>query len=368
MNFMSLNIQGLGHEAKKGWINRLCSLHKLNFIALQETKMENIDVISIKSVWGNYSFDHDVSSSVGNSGGILCIWDPYMFIKDHVSASDNFLAIMASKMSKLDRFLISKGLMVLFPHLSSSCLDRHLSDHRPIIMYEPVLDYGPSPFRMFHSWFKMEGFDKVVEDSWHSIVVKDTNDQGGGNEEILNQRALLMKDLTEIYSIKASELSQKAKVHWSIEGDENSKYFHRIINSKRSHLNIRGILLDGDWIVDPNKVKSEFLKHFSNQFSKPLSTSVKIDFQFPTRLRLEQLEELEQPISYEEIKKAVWDYGSNKSPALISKIHNAKDVKDFRPVTLIGSLYNVIAKILANRLSLVISDLISDVQSAFISN
>ncbi|GJS35528.1 RNA-directed DNA polymerase, eukaryota [Tanacetum coccineum] len=295
-------------------------------------------------------------------------------------------------------------------------------------MYEPVLDYGPSSFRMFHSWFKMEGFDKVVEDSWHSIVVKDTNgisrmqkklkllkaqikawinenkkkihearkyiqskltevdksiDQGGGNEEILNQRALLMKDLTEIHSIKASELSQKAKVHWSIEGDKNSKYFHRIINSKRSHLNIHGILLDGDWIVDHNKLKSEFLKHFSNQFSKPLSTGVKINFQFPTRLRLEQLEELERPISYEEIKKAVWDCGSNKSPgpdgkfpqgcnssfiALISKIHDAKDVKDFWPVTLIGSLYNVIAKILANRLSLVISDLISDVQSAFISN
>ncbi|GJU52902.1 RNA-directed DNA polymerase, eukaryota, partial [Tanacetum coccineum] len=140
--------------------------------------------------------------------------------------------------------------------------------------------------------------------------------------------------------------------------------------------------MDDDWIVDPNKVKFEFLKHFSNQFSKPLSTGVKIDFQFSTRLKFKQLEELERPISYEEIKKAVWDcavyefFSSSKFPqgcnsyfiALIPKIHDAKVVKDIRPISLIGSLYKIIAKILANRLSLVISDLISDVQSAFIYN
>ncbi|GJY86438.1 RNA-directed DNA polymerase, eukaryota [Tanacetum coccineum] len=40
----------------------------------------------------------------------------------------------ASKMSKLDRYLISEGVLDLFPHLSALCLDRHLSDHRPILM------------------------------------------------------------------------------------------------------------------------------------------------------------------------------------------------------------------------------------------
>ncbi|GKC75026.1 RNA-directed DNA polymerase, eukaryota, partial [Tanacetum coccineum] len=54
--------------------------------------------------------------------------------------------------------------------------------------------------------------------------------------------------------------------------------------------------------------------------------------------------------------------------ALILKIHDAKDVKDFGPSSLIGSLYKIIAKILDNRLSLVMSDLISDVQTAFVSN
>ncbi|GKD51791.1 RNA-directed DNA polymerase, eukaryota, partial [Tanacetum coccineum] len=53
--------------------------------------------------------------------------------------------------------------------------ERHLFDHRPIIMFESMLDYGPVPSRMFHSWFKMEGFNKFVEDSWDSMNVMDSN-------------------------------------------------------------------------------------------------------------------------------------------------------------------------------------------------
>ncbi|GKB83006.1 RNA-directed DNA polymerase, eukaryota [Tanacetum coccineum] len=46
----------------------------------------------------------------------------------------------------------------------------------------------------------------------------------------------------------------------------------------------------------------------------------------------------------------------------------AKIVKEFHPISLIGSMYKIITKVLANRLSLVISELVSDVQSAFVFN
>ncbi|GJT67848.1 RNA-directed DNA polymerase, eukaryota [Tanacetum coccineum] len=190
------------------------------------------------------------SPSVGSSGGILCVWDPRVFVKDNVSISDSFVAIRgtwipsstklllisvyapqdvsarrslweyighlieqwdseyvvlganafnhfissanlvdlplegysftwahksASKMSKLDRFLVSEGLLSIFPSLSAICLDRHLSDHRPILMRELVVDYGPSPFRMFSSWFSKQGFDKIVEDTWNNSIFKETN-------------------------------------------------------------------------------------------------------------------------------------------------------------------------------------------------
>ncbi|GKF76720.1 RNA-directed DNA polymerase, eukaryota, partial [Tanacetum coccineum] len=81
----------------------------------------------------------------------------------------------AMKMSKLDRFLVSEGLTSLFPSLSALCLDKNLSNHRPILMRELIMDYGPTPFRIYHSWFSKEGFDKLVEDSWNKPVLAELN-------------------------------------------------------------------------------------------------------------------------------------------------------------------------------------------------
>ncbi|GJV11447.1 RNA-directed DNA polymerase, eukaryota [Tanacetum coccineum] len=236
-------------------------------------------------------------------------------------------------------------------------------------------------------------------------------DHGNRDAEILTKRTSLSKELIDITSKEAIDISQKAKIRWSIEGDENSKYFHGIINSKRSHLSIRGILHNGDWIDDPTRVKDEFFNHFSKQFSDPSPNRIILEHHFHNRLSVDQAAELERNLSNDEIKNAVWDCGTNKSPgpdgytfeffrkywnimgndivdavnqffstgffppgcnsnfiALIPKIHDAKVIKDFRPISLIGSIYKIIAKILANRLCTVIPLLINEVQTAFVAD
>ncbi|GJT35204.1 putative RNA-directed DNA polymerase, eukaryota, reverse transcriptase zinc-binding domain protein [Tanacetum coccineum] len=122
-----------------------------------------------------------------------------------------------------------------------------------------------------------------------------------------------------------------------------------------------------------------------------------------------QRDSLETPFSRVEIKKAVWDCEGDRAPgpdgfsfkfftafwdlieddvvhfvqefshtniipkgcnssfiALIPKVSNAKIVSDFRPISLIGCQYKIISKILVNRLSKVIGNLISPVQTAFL--
>ncbi|GJS42895.1 RNA-directed DNA polymerase, eukaryota [Tanacetum coccineum] len=64
--------ESLGNKAKRRWVNELCHKHKINFVSLQETKAENIDLCSIQELWGNLFFDHVVGSSVGCSG----TWTP----------------------------------------------------------------------------------------------------------------------------------------------------------------------------------------------------------------------------------------------------------------------------------------------------
>ena len=52
--------------------------------------------------------------------------------------------------------------------------------------------------------------------------------------------------------------------------------------------------------------------------------------------------------------------------ALISKKVDAMEVKDFRPISLVGGIYKIIYKVLANRLRRVVHGLISDSQNAFV--
>nr|GEY69866.1 RNA-directed DNA polymerase, eukaryota [Tanacetum cinerariifolium] len=337
----------------------------------------------------------------------------------------------ALNMSKLDRYLISEGVLDLFPHLSALCLDRHLSHHRPILMRETNYDYGPSPFRFFHSWFAMEEKLQALKidiKAWSKEANKRSNDtkiniqpnlsevdtlidQGNSNDKIFIKRITLLKDLQELNNRNAMEISQKAKIRWSIEGDENSKYFHGIMNKKRSQLAIRGTLANEEWILEPHRVKNEFFTHFKKQFSPIQALSIYFDFTFPTRLSSDQVQDLERTVTYEEVKRVVWDCGTNKSPgpdgfsfefyrkywttidddvfqavrdfflngyfpkgcnssfiALIPKIQDAKFMKDFDPISLIGSVSKIIAKILANRLCVVLLYLISDVQSNFVAN
>nr|GEV17462.1 RNA-directed DNA polymerase, eukaryota, reverse transcriptase zinc-binding domain protein [Tanacetum cinerariifolium] len=71
----------------------------------------------------------------------------------------------AKKMSKLDRFLVSENFLNIYPYISAITLERFLSEHRPILLREHHLDYGPTPFRFFHYWCEMDGFNKLVEDA-----------------------------------------------------------------------------------------------------------------------------------------------------------------------------------------------------------
>ncbi|GJR23289.1 RNA-directed DNA polymerase, eukaryota [Tanacetum coccineum] len=81
----------------------------------------------------------------------------------------------ATKMSKLDRFLVSESVISGSPNIKAVTLERFLSDHRPILLKENGYDYGPTPFRFFHHWLEMDGFNTFVENTWKNSPMVGNN-------------------------------------------------------------------------------------------------------------------------------------------------------------------------------------------------
>ncbi|GKA88084.1 hypothetical protein Tco_0809848 [Tanacetum coccineum] len=88
----------------------------------------------------------------------------------------------------------------------------------------------------------------------------------GPIDSLIFRRQDLMSNLNDLKEMEDMDFVQKAKVRWAIKGDENSKYFHGIINKKRSNLAIRGVFVDGTWGTDPILVKKAHKGQYETQF------------------------------------------------------------------------------------------------------
>nr|GEU79589.1 RNA-directed DNA polymerase, eukaryota [Tanacetum cinerariifolium] len=402
-----------------------------------------------------------LGASVGNSGGILCVWDPKMFKKTNSTVSDYFVTVRgdwmpndkkpliisvyapqelyekkmlwdylslvmsnwegdvvimgdfnevrnkserfgtlfnrhgvdvfnrfisnagleevslegcsltwchrsATKMSKLDRFLISDSLLCSCPNISSSTLDRYLSDHRPILMRKVYYNYGPVPFRFFHYCFEVDGFDKFIKDSRKDALIIESNDL-----------VRMMK--------KLKYLKEKIRM-WNK------------LNKEKSHKSKKSLLeelADCDAIIDKGEGENNVVNRITEVVNLLQEVEKKNSLEAAQKAKINSVEvaDLECQVSKEEIKKAVWDCGIDKSPSpngftfgfyrrywkliendvvdvvtcffhqdsfpkgnnssfiiLIPKTPNANMVKDYMPISLIESMYKIISKILENRL------------------
>nr|GEY18831.1 RNA-directed DNA polymerase, eukaryota [Tanacetum cinerariifolium] len=328
----------------------------------------------------------------------------------------------ASKMSKIDRFLISYNLLTTYPNINAITLERFLSDHHPILLRESSHDYGPSPFRFFHHWLALDKFDNFVIDTWRIALGDKSNalrnlmyklkflklkirgwinmnknsttpeisrlnvkladldeiiDNGNGTDETVNNRAEILNSIHKLHQIQSTEAAQKAKIKWSVKGDETVRFFHGMINKKRSQQNIRGVMVDGKWIEEPYRVKNQNFQHFKDRFNKPKHDCIDINMSYPRSLSSEQQKDLDRMVSMEEVKRAVWDCGTDKTlgpdgfsfgfyrhfwPTIDKEVFEA-----VKPISLIGSIYKIVAKILANRNVGVLGDIVNEVQSAFVA-
>nr|GEY72213.1 RNA-directed DNA polymerase, eukaryota [Tanacetum cinerariifolium] len=251
-----------------------------------------------KTMWINSEFDGRTGEgrasdgiqdewvdSVGNSGGILCVWDPNSFRKSNATVSDYFIMIWGVWRQTGNDLLI---ITVYAPHdlKDKQMLWDYLTYEIGKWKGEVVImgDFNKVRYKSdrFGSVFNVQGanvFNSFITNARLEEVplakykdeleaLETIIDKGDGNVKVVNKTMEVVITLQKIDKICSSEMAQKEKVKWSIEGDEKTSFFHgcnssfialilkipdaNTINMSKSK--IMGVLVDSD------KVKCATLK------------------------------------------------------------------------------------------------------------
>ncbi|XP_022040278.1 uncharacterized protein LOC110942824 [Helianthus annuus] len=264
------------------------------------------------------------------------------------------------KLSKLDRFLVCRGFMNIWPNAAIVALSSLISDHSPVVLSIVPVDFGPVPIRVFNSWLEISGLLEYVEQlsrtfkfngaadvglatklRWIKYRVRDwvsnyKKVQDGEYVEKLkmlenldmvaesrdlspdevDQRGDCKRFILEVDRLKTLDLKQKSRVRWAVDGDENTAYFHGVVNANTTNNRINGMWVDGAWVTHPLMLKEYVANFFSAKFKEPMTSRPDLICHNITRLTTEEADKLVEPFTLVEIKNAVWDCEGDRALGL----------------------------------------------------
>uniref|UniRef100_A0A151UEB4 Uncharacterized protein n=1 Tax=Cajanus cajan TaxID=3821 RepID=A0A151UEB4_CAJCA len=145
-----------------------------------------------------------------------------------------------------------------------------------------------------------------------------------------------------------------------------------MVNWKREKNAFWGLFIDGSWVDIPKEVKDHVKCFFHDRFDDLQWERLKLDggqFKYTTQQDYSFL-----IAEFEEIKfvrefhvNGKLSEGSNSSfITLIPKVKESQSLGDFRPISLVGCIYKILAQILETRLKRVLPSVIDYRQNAFL--
>jgi hypothetical protein len=223
------------------------------------------------------------------------------------------------------------------------------------------------------------------------------------------RRKSLFDEMWHLMKSKEAVLVQRSRARWLREGDTNTSYFHACINSRRNHNAIQALQTVNGWAESPTDIRQAVVSFFRNHFGSEAWVRPSLDGINFSVLSAEANLTLVQPFLMPEIEEVIRDTDGNKSPgpddfnftfvksfwslvkaevfdlftqfhgsaklprsfssyfvSLIPKINSPFSLGDFRPISLLGCLYKIIAKVLTARLARVMNSIVEPTQSVFL--
>ena len=233
-------------------------------------------------------------------------------------------------------------------------------------------------------------------------------ERGLGLEEV-EERAKAKDDFKSWALLEEISWRQKSREIWLKEGDRNRGFFHRMTNAHRRRNCFKSISINDRKLDKEVGIKEGLVDAFQNLLSAPGGwCPLLLDFAL-NEIGSEEAARLEEIFSEEEIWTTISGLNSDKAPGpdgfplafwsfrwdfvknevlgffkefheqskfvknlnatflvLILKKQTVEDFKDLRPISLMGGLYKILTKVLANRIKRVMDKVISKSQNAFV--
>ncbi|XP_021889826.1 uncharacterized protein LOC110808596 [Carica papaya] len=203
-------------------------------------------------------------------------------------------------------------------------------------------------------WVKEEGSkaDTIIKEHFEELAVLDNMDMKGlPSENGKERRVNLKRDI-------AISWRQKAREKWLKKVDRYTKYFHYLANYRRKNNYLEEMWINRKRVRGNIDLSQKTMAFFQHLYREDGGQRPRLDDLSFKQISVDSNVGLEVPFSKEEILNCLKECNGDKTLGV-------NNIKDFKPISLVKSFYKLISKVLAKRMSKVLSEVTGENQNAF---